>query len=208
MEKIRNVYLHNLRNDEHFQFVEFVLELVGEAGATVPGVEAQARALAAAHARENEALRKITRSALTAALAAAGRERAGVFRGMADTARAALHHFDHGARDAATRVGIVMDTYGNLAHISLVEATSATHNLLGELAAHRAADVAALGLGPWADELGRLNRRVERLLEERADEGAGRTPLVLKTVRTEVDAAYRALVEMVGARATVASPGA
>jgi hypothetical protein len=205
--KIKEFKLSHLRNDEHFQFMQFVLALVKEIGAAALRVEPQNAALAAAHRQEDEALKKIMKSALTAQIDEADRARDGVFRGMAGAVRSAQDHFKADIRAAAVRLGIVMDTYGNVAARSHVEATSAVYNLLVELTTRHVADTEALDLGGWITELDRLNREVEKLLEGRADEGAERSSLVLKTVRAEVDDAYRALAAMAEAQAMVASAG-
>jgi hypothetical protein len=205
--KIEHITLLWLRNDEHFQFMQFVLALTKEVGAAALKVEPQNAALAAAHRQEDEALKKIMKSALTAEIDEADRERDGVFRGMVNAVRSAQDHFNADVRAAAVRLGIVMDTYGNLAQRSHVEETSAIYNLLVELTTKHVADTEALDLGGWITELDRLNRTVEKLLAGRADEGAERTPLVLKTVRAEVDDAYGTLAAVVDAQALLASLG-
>jgi hypothetical protein len=205
--KIENIDLTRTRNDEHFQFMQFVLALVRETGAAALKVEPQNAALAAAHKQEDEALKKIMKSALTAEINEADRERDGVFRGMANAVRSAQDHFKADVRAAAVRLGIVMDTYGNLAQRSHVEETSAVYNLLMELTGKHMTDVELLNLSGWIQELDKCNVAVEKLLAGRADEGAERTPLVLKTVRAEVDDAYGLLAAVVDAQALLASLG-
>lgn len=202
--KIKHVKLTHLRNDEHFEFIEFTLDLVKDVGAAALRVEAPAAALDADWKREDEALKKIMKSALTAEIDAADATRDDIFRGLTNTVRGALTHFEEARRKAAARVEIVLDTYGNAAARSHFEETSAIHNLLVELTGVKhAADVETLDLGGWISELDRRNTAVKKLLEQRTDESADRTSLVLKTVRTEVDAAYRALAGAVDALATV-----
>ncbi len=205
--KIKNTHLLALRNDEHFQFMQFVIALVGEVGAAALKVVAQLAALTALHAQEDEALKKITKSALTAKINEADRARDGVFRGLVDAVRSFLNHYNPAAREAATRLMIVLDTYGNVAAKSHVEETSALYNLLKDLSTTYAEDVQAMSLTGWLTELDRLNKAVEELLEGRADEGAGRTSLILKEVRAQVDEAYATLAAMVSAQALVASVG-
>ena len=205
--KIKNIYLHNFRNDEHFQFIQFVIALVGEVGAAALKVVAQLAVLVARHAEEDEALKKITKSALTAQINEADRERDGVFRGLVNAVRSFLHHYNPAAREAATRLVIALDTYGNVAQKSHIEETSAIYNLVKDLREKYTDDVQAMGLGGWLDELEARNVAVEGLLEGRADEGAGRTSLILKEVRAEVDEAYLALAAMVSAQGLVASVG-
>lgn len=201
--KIKNTHLVALRNDEHFQLMQFVITLVKETGAEALRVETPFAALVAAHGREDEAFKKIMKSALTADIDAADIARDTVFRGMVNAVRSIQDHFLPEAAAAANRIAIVLDTYGNVALKSHIEETSAVYNLVTELNGKHSHDVKNIGLLTWVAELERLNRIVEELLEKRADEGAGRTTLALKAVREEVDAAYRTLAEAIDALAVV-----
>ncbi|MDR2911599.1 MAG: DUF6261 family protein [Bacteroidales bacterium] len=199
--KIKNIKLGDLRNDEHFQLMQFVLELAEKTGAGALHIETPVAALANAHRREHEAFRKIMKSALTAEIYKADRARNTMFRGMVNAVNSALMHFNHQVREAAMKVEIVLNAYGNVVKKSNIEKTGAVHNLLHELNTNHAGSCQTLGVAVWTDELGRLNQTVETLIARRADEGAVRTPLVLKTVRTETDAAYRTLTATVSALA-------
>jgi hypothetical protein len=55
-----------LHNDEHFEFFRHVITLTREVGAATLDVVPQFDALLAAHLREDEVLKKITKSELTA----------------------------------------------------------------------------------------------------------------------------------------------
>lgn len=202
---IKNVHLNHLRNDEHFQFIQFVLTLTKEVGADKLKVAAQYSALAALHAQEDEALKKITKSAHTAEINAADRERDTLFRGMTDAVKSARGHFLAEMREAAERIMIVLDTYGNLAAKSHIEETAAVYNLCSDLQTKYQTDATRLALMGWIAELQRLNSTVETLLGSRADEGAIRSSLVLKEVRAKVNEAYRAFTTLLQAQATVAS---
>jgi hypothetical protein len=205
--KIKSIHLNNLRNDGHFQFMQFVVALIRGIGAAVLKVEKQFATLEALHAQEEEAFRKITRSALTVRINEADRERNEVFRSMANAIRTWLTHFNPALREAATRLQIVMDAYGNVTLKSHIAETSAIHNLTQELAGNHAGDVKTTGLDQWITELNRRNAAVQTLLEQRADESAARTPLVLKDVRVKADEAYHALARLIDALATVARAG-
>ncbi len=205
--KINGIKIGNLRNDEHFQFMQFTLALTRETGAAALRVEPQYNTLAAAVAREDEALKKIMKSALTADIAAADRERDRVFRGMVDAVKSAHGHFNPTIAETARRLMIILDTYGNVAAKSHIEETSALYNLCRDLVSRHANECEALGLMVWIVELQRLNRVVEGLLAGRADEGAARSSLVMKEARAEADAAFGALAAMVSAQGLVATVG-
>jgi hypothetical protein len=205
--KIKELHFSRLRNNEHFEFMRHVTNLVREYGAAALRVEPQFTALTAAHAKEDEVLMKISKSALTARIAEADAARDEVYRGLMNTVRAASVHFTPAVREAGERVSILTDTYGNAARLAVEEETSALANLLKDLLTKYGADAETLGLVPWIQELDRRNLAVERLIEGRFEEGAGRSTLVMKDVRAEVDAAYGSLVDMFFAQSLVATLG-
>lgn len=201
MENIKGIHLNHLRNDEHFQFITFVLKFTNESG------EPQYRALVEAHGLEDEALKKIVKSALTTKIHEADHIRDEVFRSLADTVKAATHHFDYRMRDAAVNLKIVFDTYGNVNEESDIAETSAVQNIIAELHGKYSKDVETLNMYHWVAELERRNNDVSELLAGRYVENAERTPLLLKNVREHVDRAYYALATMAEAQALVASAG-
>jgi hypothetical protein len=70
---------------------------------------------------------------------------------------------------------------------------------LQELNGNYAADAAATGITDWVTELESANNAFESLVKARYDEAARRTLLVLREVRTQVDAAYRAITDRLDA---------
>ena len=206
--KIQSLKLSHLRNDEHFQLMKFVLDLGFEVGADKLKVESQFTALAKLHAQEDEAIKKITKSAFTAQINEVDAERDDIFRGLVNTVLAAQTHFLSDKREAAVRVGIVLDTYGNIAAKSHIEETSAVYNLCNDLTSPKyRKDTELLALSDWLDALKKANDKVEGLLGKRADDDAASTSLVLKEVRMQEDTAYNALMAMVDAQALVATLG-
>jgi len=106
---------------------------------------------------------------------------------------AALIHFNIEVREAAKRLKIVFDTYGNIAKKSLNEQTSATYNILQELEGQYATDAAKVGLTPWIAEL----------VRNRVDEGSVKVDIVLRKARIQLDEKYHAIVERINALAVV-----
>ena len=99
MKKIKTIYLHNLRNNEHFELMRHVINIITAAGADTLRVLAQLTALQTVFAREDEALKKITKSALTKKIDEADRARDAAYHGLLNTVRAALGHFNPAARE-------------------------------------------------------------------------------------------------------------
>jgi hypothetical protein len=202
-QKISSLDLRSIRNDEHFEFFTEFITLVNETGKAALQIAKPFDAFTALFAEEDEALKKISKSNLTHLIHEADEARDTVFRGLAEANLAVLNHFRIDMREAAVRLQIVFDTYGNVAKKSVDEETSAVQNLLEELTKHHATDMAKVGLTDWAEELQRLNGEVRKLTMGRDDESATRSPLVLREARSKVDEAYRKIVTRIDAFAVV-----
>jgi hypothetical protein len=197
--KVENLYLHNLRNDAHFQFFTEFRALVERYGAATLKIQPQYQSLVALYNDADTALKKIMKSALTADIHDADKYRDDIWRGMVDANLSALHHYDEAVRKAATKLKIVFDTYGNLAQKPLDEETSGLYNILKDLDEKYADERTTVGLDGWITELRTANQAFEGLMMNRYDESAARTDLVLKNVRVEIDAVYHAIVERINA---------
>ncbi len=198
--KIKSIHGNNLRNDEHFQFHTEVQELIKAFDAEKLSILKQFQAYQSCYVREDEAYKKILKSALTRDIEAADQRRDLVFSGMAGTNRAALKHFNPDVAAAAYRLEILFDTYGNLAEKPLNEETSAIYNLLQELQAEsRVKDVEMVKLKEWMTQLELENKTVEALIMKRDDENSVKTHLIMKECRLELNRAYTSIVELVNA---------
>lgn len=201
--KIKSININNLRNDEHFQLHTELRKLVEKHGAAALNIEAAFAAYLPLYAAVDEALTKVSKSALTADIHAADKRRDALFRGMVNANKSAADHFKPDVQAAAKRLKVLLDTYGNLAQKPLNEETAALHNLLQELEGSYAADAKLAGLADWAAELKAANAAFGKLVTDRYEEAALKTDLVLKQCRREADEAYRAIAERVNALAVV-----
>jgi uncharacterized protein (TIGR02145 family) len=173
--KISKIHLNNLRNDAHFQFHAEFRDLVAKHGAEALKVKPQFDAYMPLYDRVDEALKKIVKSEFTAKIHEADKARDEIYTGMAETNTAALKHFNPQTREAAARLKILFDTYGNVASKPLNEETSAIYNILQELHGGFASDAATVGISQWVAELQTRNVAFENLVKERFDETASRT---------------------------------
>jgi hypothetical protein len=197
--KINKINSNNLRNDEHFQFHTEFRDLTTKETPQKLKIQGQFEAYLPLYGRVDEALKKINKSSLTAQLQEADKARDEIFLGMAETAKAALKHFNPAVREAASRLKVVFDTYGNVAVKPLNEQTSAVYNLLQELHGKYAQDVETVGIAQWAAELQARNNAFSGLMKERFDETASRCDIVLREARAELDQAYFAIRERINA---------
>ena len=162
-------------------------------------IEPQYEPFVALYNDEDTAFKKINKSAYTAEIQDADKYRDEIWRGMADANKSAMNHYSSEVRQAAARLKIVFDTYGNVARKPLDEETSAIYNIIQDLRGKYAADASTAGLAGWIDELENANKNFSRLMLDRYDETATKTDLVLRQVRLKIDEAYRVITERINA---------
>jgi len=197
--KIEAFYRKNLRNDEHFQFHTEFRSLIIKEGPQNLKVQAQFDAYTPLYEKEDEGIKRITKSALTGKIKEADKARDDMYSGMAETNAAALKHYDPVVSEAARKLKILFDTYGDVSKKPLNEQTSAVYNILQELKGNYAPQAQIVAIDGWVIELESRNNAFDALMKQRFGETAARTDVVVKTARAELDAAYDAIVERVNA---------
>lgn len=198
--EISKVDLTKLRNDDHFQFVTETKDLLGAETAVAAAIKPLSDNFSARWEREDEALKKIHKSALTEQIREADKARDETFSGTAELVRAMCKHFNPTIKEMAKRLQVVMDTYGNVAAKTLTAETSAIYNLLQELDLPKYTDDRInCNLNPWLNELKNRNEAFETLYKKRNDESAAKSDVVLKEARTESDNAYAAVEKRINA---------
>jgi hypothetical protein len=199
--KIQNIHTNNLRNDAHFQFHTEAKDLfTRQEAAALFNMVAMVSHHAALYAREDEALKKIVKSAFTQEIHDADKARDETFAAMFEINKGMCKHFNPALRHAAIRLQVVLDTYGNISRKPLNEQTSAIYNLVQELKSDKyVSDTNSVGLMTWLVELEKRNADMEALMIDRFDETAAKSNIVMKEARREVDEAYRAIVERINA---------
>jgi len=205
--EIASLYLHNQRNAAHYQFQtdfnDFVIKYTPQALGIVEDYAAYQPLLQ----DEGVALVAITKSATTEEIDGADKNRDFTFRGTADKVINSLNHFDPQMREAARRVKIIFDTYGNLAPKPDDEESGLISSLIDDLRTKVPADIATIQLIDWIAELERLNNAFITLEATRNSEEANRTELRMKHVRVDVDAAYNKIIKRINALIIVTGEG-
>ena len=205
--EIASLYLHSQRNAAHYQFQtdfnDFVIKYTPQALGIVEDYAAYQPLLQ----DEGVALVAITKSATTEEIDGADKNRDFTFRGTADKVTNSLNHFDPQVREAARRVKIIFDTYGNLAPKPDDEESGLISSLIDDLRTKVPADIATIQLIDWIAELERLNNAFIALEATRNSEEANRTELRMKHVRVDVDAAYNKIIKRINALIIVTGEG-
>ena len=197
--KIERSNFHMYRNHDHFQCQKELIDLWEQFDPQALRIEALVEKHNIVFKKEDEALMKIIKNTFSQARNDADVERDRFFRGLDDTTKAALNHYDIGMREVAVRIRIPMEAYGNIAQKPLNEETSAIYNLVQELRDNFANDVELLNLHPWLDVLEAANTRYEGLVKSSYEEEVVKTELKVKEVRAEVDAVVRQIFDRIDA---------
>jgi hypothetical protein len=205
--KIAAVKVSALRNNAHFQFHTEFRELVTKENPQTLDVKTLFDAYLPLYEREDTALKKITKSALTQKIHDADKERDEVFVGFCALIRGHCRHFSPELRALAAPVQIVLDTYGHIASLPLNEQSSAIYNLVQELSLPKYQDARTnFGLTIWLNKLKTTNEAYEALVRERFNEDASKTDIVLREARNEIDKVYRSIIERINAIIIVNGP--
>jgi len=197
--KIDSFYRKNLRNDEHFQFHTEFRDLVAANGAESLKIAAHFAIYEPALEREDEGLKRIVKSVYTEKIRDADKARDETYSGMVEISAASLKHYVPEVREAAKKLKILFDTYGNVSAKPLNEQTSAVHNILQELKGEYLSAAQTVGINGWVYELEARNNAFETLVKGRFSEAASKTGVVVKVAREEVDAAYDTIVDRLNA---------
>jgi len=195
--KINKIDLKSLRNDAHFQIFSDFRDAVAKFGAAALKIKPQFDEWLALFEKEDEALKKINKSAFTKQIQDADKLRDDTFLGMVEITGAYLRHCDKDISEAARRLKIVFDTYGNIAKKPIKEQTSATVNILQELQGKYAADCAKVKISDWVSLLATQNTALNALVAERIDETAAKTDVVLKEARIAGDEAFKKICDII-----------
>lgn len=193
------LYPNNLRNEEHYKFHLDFTALVNQFTVNALGIETLWPPYQTTFDVEAFALNVVRGSVLTDELFDADAGRDDISSGLAGTIKSALNHFNPEMRAAATRLNLLLDTYGNIATKPYDQETAAITKLVSELEGPYAADVATLGVGGWVEELKNRNNAFDSLKNMRYDENTAKPQQNLRLARLETDKAYRAVVKRINA---------
>lgn len=198
--------MKNLRNEEHNQFHAEMKNLIEVYGAKALNIELLFEAYQKQFVLLGQALQQIRKSMESDLIEESDHQRDMVFRGMSDTVKSALHHFNSAKQEAAERVQIVLNQYGNMARKAHHEETASIYKLISEFTKNYPAEMQQLGLEEWIAELTVRNNAFDTLMKTRYSKEAERTTLHMKAVRTETDQLYREIIARIDALITLQDP--
>ncbi len=197
--EIQNFSLTGLTNEEHYKFMFDANSLIIAAGASSLSIVNEYDVFKKTFLNEDEALGFVRKSSITDNINAADLNRDTTLKGFKKGIESCLSHFKPANREAAKRLLVFLNTFGNVAAKSFQEESAAIIKIVSELKATHAADINLLGLMEWVDELEANNNAFNQLMTNRFDESDDKTRLRMKSVRKEIDKAYKAIVKRINA---------
>jgi hypothetical protein len=197
----------HLRNETHVQFHNEANALMEQFTPAALGIETPYAVYKPLFDEEVTALDQILKSAITSVLEDREQKRDRLLRGFESAVNAYLNHFDETKREAARKIKIILDRYGNIADKPYADETAAIEDLHTELLKQENfLQVATLGLGEWLGNLVQESRTFEALMMQRNVEWAHRPDLQMRKIRKLVDKAFRTIVDLLESLVRVKGP--
>ena len=203
--KINNLDLMKLRSEEHYQFHNEFIGLVNSIpdvlglGQSYPDYQGLV-------AIEAGLLNLIRKSPVTGELLEADTLRDSTIGGLFEVVSAAAKHFDAAVRQASAGVQFVLDQYEGISRKSYNEETAAIKSMITDLRENHSAEIAAIAVEGWVNELERNNSAFEELVKNRYTEVSTRPHSTMKEARQQVDDAYHGLTERINALIVINGP--
>lgn len=205
MVKIDDIKLNKLRNEIHFQFCSDFKNLAVKFNPMLLKIESCFNLFCMFYEQESQCLKMILQNEQAEQLNNADQRRDVAFRGLIDSVKTSLDHFNPFVAESAKRLNLLFKWYGNLFGKSFDEETAAIKNLLDELRGKFVVDVSTVGITAWVDELEIHNRSFTSLMEEHSKNSNGKTGLRIKNLRVEIDRLYFTITERINALMLVES---
>jgi hypothetical protein len=193
--KILRIKLTKMRNEEWFQFFTEFKTFVTQATPEALDIEALYATFLALYGQADNSLETMRKSSYTSEIVRLDGVRDSTYQGLTEAVKSGLHHYLTPIREAAGKLEVILDHYGNLSVKSYNEETAGIYNLLQDFRA-KAAEVSILNLSGWLDELEANNQAFETAILARNAEGAGNIADVnMLEIRRQTDRCYLDTVE-------------
>jgi short-subunit dehydrogenase involved in D-alanine esterification of teichoic acids len=199
MKKTRKIYLHNLRNEEWFNFFTEFKTIIEKFSPEKLKILKTFAVFSSLYILVDGIIEKIRKNRMTAQISELDKQRDTTFRGLVRTIDSYTYHFDMTKQAAAKNLDPVLSHYGNLADKPYNEETAGIYNFLQELRTNYVDEITVLEIAPWLDELEQKNNEFEKTILDRNQDEANKSELKLLDVRRDVDKAYTDIIERIEA---------
>lgn len=202
-KQISNISLTSMANGAHFAYMKQTGDWLADETAITAKIGADVEAFTAAFTEEDRCLKISQKSELTGLLAEQDALRDAAYMGLKGAVKAFLNFPEGDMLTAAKKIWQLIADYGIDTSAQLDKETGLLLNFCGDLTSKLSAEVAALSLTPFVEQLSTANGQVKQLMAERDAERATVTAGEMKAARKATDEAYRAVVTKVNAYAVI-----
>lgn len=205
-KKLESAPLSKGQNEEHLQLISGIATIV-EGGlisrTTMTGMSdnilAMNNLLKEKLAIEDKSILALSQNEMTEPIAESDKERDSINSGFRYYVRAYSFSLDAEKVEAARRIQVIIDNYGDMNRRSYNKQSEATKNFLQDIDKYHAADITTIGAEWWIDELEEKNNRVISLMDERFSLNVDRLSEDVRIIRSEVDSIYYQIAAMLEA---------
>jgi len=196
-------YSH-LKNEVHVEIFETADAVIILFTPEALGIVPQYLLFKKSYNEEVELLDIIRKSEYSSEILEQDGRRGHVFRGFVDGGKSALNHFDPEKQNAAKKVNLVIEHYGNITKKTLDQETAALDDMLREFASgNYPALIETLGLADWLTQLAAENERFKVLMLHRYEEVSQRPTAKMVVARTAVEKTFKDICAHVEALALI-----
>ncbi|MDR2907747.1 MAG: DUF6261 family protein [Bacteroidales bacterium] len=197
---VTKIDVSRLQNEEHFQFITDVKNLLAKATETVKTAVGDSLAqLGSIHQREDLALEQMRKNEHTFSLAELDAKRDAFYRGLVLLVDAHSYSPEDNEVKAAARIQAVLDHYGNFTRATYIKETATIYNFVKDLEDRYEADIKTLNASNFLRALSATNTDFQDLMDKRHDDNAANQVENLRDLRLEADALYRKIVSIIDA---------
>jgi SMC interacting uncharacterized protein involved in chromosome segregation len=200
MNKIESFSLHNLHNNEHFQFMTDFDKLIILYLATELGIDSLYPAFKSALTAEDTAIRIELGSLKSKTIEQLDKLRDRILTAISLRLKSTLLSPFDDEIESAEALKRVVDLYGDVRNISYNEESAALTNLVNnmQLPANET-HIVKVGITTWVAELKRVNEQFITVFNERNSELSVRESGDVRPVRKQLDPIYEQMVEKINA---------
>lgn len=203
MNEIGTISLERMNNGAHFLFVSNVLGFAEASKIIKEKAQALISALKDAVAKEDKYLQISHRSVLTADIEECDAERDALYSGYKNAVKGYLNHPSNDYAERAGKLWQHLKDHGLIPQLQLDRETGMLTNFISDLEGQYKDDVETLNLTPFVAGMKSANEDVRNKMLERTEHQKSIPIGALKSARKIADIAYRQLIKMVNALATV-----
>ena len=202
--KIVRIEFRRMRNEEHFYCMSdmdklFMSAFVQRSLSQMDIIDADYTIFKELLRKEDVAIERVAKNDLTDPIVDADTVRDNMHIGLRTFVSAYAYHSDAEKVEAARKLTIVLDHYGDIRRKSYNEESAAIHNIVQDINENYADEAELIGADEWVAGLEDANTRFGELMNQRYDDNASLEEIDLPQTRTDIDIVFGRLRDMVEA---------